>query len=223
MVALSLSISSCQELVESIFGSSIDNPVPSEPTSQTPTESESGIRFDMGTINKQIDELEARIAILEAQDMFVEQFKKDLEALKAEVAKLDGKPYVDDDIKKLQDMIDSLSVFIRKTSEVMITGVILQETLDCVVGTINLPGFTPAFLAAYVGENKTGMPEFPISGKEYNVDPNGNYLKNTELPQDIYGKWDEDAIIGNNGKNAYLTNGTGNAGTLYFTINPRKV
>ena len=38
MVALSLSMSSCQELVESIFGSSIDNPVPSEPTSQTPTQ-----------------------------------------------------------------------------------------------------------------------------------------------------------------------------------------
>ena len=223
MVALSLSMSSCQELVESIFGSSIDNPVPSEPTSQTPTQPDTGIVFDMGTMNKQIAELETRIAILEAQDMGVEQFKKDLEALKAEVAKWDGKPYVDDEIKNLQYKIDSLSEAIRKASSVMITGVILQETLDCVVGTINLPGFTPAFLAAYVGENKTGMPEFPISGKEYNVDPSGNYLKPTELPQDINGNFDEDAIIGNSGKNAYLTNGIGNAGTLYFTITPRKV
>ena len=184
---------------------------------------ETGIRFDMGTMNKQIAELETRIAILEAQDMGVEQLKKDLQALKDEVAKKADKTYVDEEIKKLQDQIDLLAEAIKKASETMVTGVVIQETLDCVVGTINLPGFNPAFLAAYVGENKTGMPEFPISGKDYNVDPDGNYLLSTELPQDINGNWDEDAIIGNSGKNAYLINGTGNAGTLYFTINPRKV
>ena len=184
---------------------------------------ETGIRFDMGTMNKQIAELETRIAILEAQDMGVEQLKKDLQALKDEVAKKADKTYVDEEIQKLQDQIDLLAEAIKKASETMVTGVVIQETLDCVVGTINLPGFNPAFLAAYVGENKTGMPEFPISGKDYNVDPDGNYLKSTELPQDFNGNWDEDAIIGNSGKNAYLINGTGNAGTLYFTINPRKV
>ena len=185
------------------------------------------IYVDMGALNKQIDELETRIAVLEAQDMGVEQLKKDLQALKDEVAKLKtdkaDKTYVDDEIKKLQDQIDALDEKIGKASSTMVTGVVLQETLDCVVGTINLPGFNPAFLAAYVGENKTGMPEFPISGKDYNVDPDGNYLLASELPQDANGNWDEDAIIGNSGKNAYLINGTGNAGTLYFTINPRKV
>ena len=184
---------------------------------------EHNLRVDMGTMNKQITELESRIAILEAQDMDVAQLKKDLEALKAEVAKKADQAYVDEEIKGLQDQIDLLAEAIKKASETMVTGVVIQETLDCVVGTINLPGFNPAFLAAYVGENKTGMPEFPISGKDYNVDPDGNYLKSTELPQDINGNWDEDAIIGNSGKNAYLINGTGNAGTLYFTINPRKV
>ncbi len=181
------------------------------------------IYVDMNALNKQIDELESRIAILEAQNMDVTQLKKDLEALKAEVAKKADKTYVDEEIQKLQDQIDLLAEAIGKASSEMVTGVIVQETLDCVVGTINLPGFNPAFLAAYVGENKTGMPEFPISGKDYNVDPDGNYLLSTELPQDINGNWDEDAIIGNSGKNAYLINGTGNAGTLYFTINPRKV
>ena len=184
---------------------------------------ETGIRFDMGTMNKEIAELETRIAILEAQDMDVAQLKKDLQALKDEVAKKADKTYVDEEIKKLQDQIDLLAEAIKKASETMVTGVVIQETLDCVVGTINLPGFNPAFLAAYVGENKTGMYEFPISGKDYNVDPDGNYLKSTELPQDINGNFDEDAIIGNSGKQAYLINGTGNAGTLYFTINPRKV
>ena len=184
---------------------------------------ETGIRFDMGTMNKQITELESRIAILEAQNMDVTQLKKDLDALKAEVAKKADQAYVDEEIKSLQDQINLLADAIKKTSETMVTGVVIQETLDCVVGTINLPGFNPAFLAAYVGENKTGMYEFPISGKDYNVDPDGNYLKSTELPQDINGNFDEDAIIGNSGKQAYLINGTGNAGTLYFTINPRKV
>ena len=155
--------------------------------------------------------------------MDVAQLKKDLEALKAEVAKKADQAYVDEEIKSLQDQINLLADAIKKASETMVTGVVIQETLDCVVGTINLPGFNPAFLAAYVGENKTGMYEFPISGKDYNVDPDGNYLKSTELPQDINGNFDEDAIIGNSGKQAYLINGTGNAGTLYFTINPRKV
>ena len=181
----------------------------------------------MNALNKEIDGLETRIAILEAQDMDVAQLKESLLALKGEVAKLNtdkaDKTYVDEQIKGLQDQIDALAELIGKASSQMVTGVVIQETLDCVVGTINLPGFNPAFLAAYVGENKTGMPEFPISGKEYNVDPDGNYLLSSELPQDLNGNWDEDAIIGNSGKNAYLINGTGNAGTLYFTINPRKV
>jgi len=185
------------------------------------------IYVDMGALNKQIDLLETRIAVLEGQEMPIDELKKDLQALKDEVAKLKtdkaDKTYVDDEIKKLQDQIDALDKKIGKASSTMVTGVVLQETLDCVVGTINLPGFNPAFLAAYVGENKTGMPEFPISGKDYNVDPDGNYLLASELPQDANGNWDEDAIIGNSGKNAYLVNGTGNAGTLYFTINPRKV
>ena len=192
---------------------------------------EHGIRTDIQTLksglDSQIATLESRIAILEQQDMDVAQLKKDLEALKAEVEKLKtdkaDKTYVDTEIKKLQDQIDALAELIGKASSQMVTGVVLQETLDCVVGTINLPGFNPAFLAAYVGENKTGMPEFPISGKDYNVDPDGNYLLASELPQDLNGNWDEDNIIGNSGKNAYLINGTGNAGTLYFTINPRKV
>ena len=182
---------------------------------------ETGIRTDMQTLkaglDSQISSLEQRIAVLEAQDMGVEQLKKDLEALKAEVAKKADKTYVDDEIKKLQDAIDTLSAQIAKVSQTMVTGVVLQETLDCVVGTINLPGFNPAFLAAYVGENKTGVPELPISGSDYNVDPDGNYLKASELPTD------EDMFVGNSGKNSYLVNGTGNAGTLYFTINPRKV
>ena len=184
---------------------------------------ETGIRMDMGTMNNQIKTLEQRIAVLEAQDMGVEQLKKDLEALKAEVAKKADKTYVDEEIKKLQDAIDALAEKISKTSSQMVTGVVLQETLDCVVGTINLPGFNPAFLAAYVGENKTGVPELPITGSDYNVDPDGNVLYASELPQDASGKFDEDAIVGNSGKNSYLINGVGNAGTLYFTINPRKV
>ena len=178
---------------------------------------ETGIRTDMQTLksglDSQIASLEQRIAVLEAQDMGVEQLKKDLEALKAEVAKKADKTALED----LQNQINALAEQIKKASTTMVTGVVLQETLDCVVGTINLLGFNPAILAAYVGENKTGVPELPISGPDYNVDPDGNYLKAAELPKD------EDQFVGNGGKNHYLINGVGNAGKIYFTINPRKV
>ncbi|MBR0263539.1 MAG: hypothetical protein IJQ60_06620 [Prevotella sp.] len=182
---------------------------------------ETGLRQDIQTLknglDSQISTLEQRIAVLEAQDMGVEQLKADLAALKAEVAKKANEEDVEAALGLLQTQIDALAEQIKKTSQTMVTGVVLQETLDCVVGTINLLGFKPAFLAAYVGENKTGVPELPISGADYNVDPDGNYLKASELPTD------EDMFVGNSGKNSYLVNGTGNAGTLYFTINPRKV
>ena len=196
---------------------------------------ERGIRTDMETLRSglqsKIDGLEDRVEILEANQVSVDQLNQAINDLRTEInttlnTALNGKAdksYVDGEVKRLEGLIAELTEKINKLSQTMVTGVVLQETLDCVVGTINLPGFNPAFLAAYVGENKTGMPEFPISGKEYNVDPDGNYLLSSELPQDLNGNWDEDNIIGNSGKNAYLINGTGNAGTLYFTINPRKV
>ena len=192
---------------------------------------ETGIRKDMETLRSglqsKIDGLEDRVEILEANQVSVDQLNEAINNLRNEINtalndKAD-KSYVDEEVKRLEGLIAELTEKINKLSQTMVTGVVLQETLDCVVGTINLPGFNPAILAAYVGENKTGMPEFPISGKEYNVDPDGNYLLSSELPQDLNGNWDEENIIGNSGKNAYLINGTGNAGTLYFTINPRKV
>ena len=192
---------------------------------------ETGIRKDMETLKSgllsEIDGLEDRVEILEANQVNVDQLNQAINNLRTEINtalndKAD-KSYVDEEVKRLEGLIAELTEKINKLSQTMVTGVVLQETLDCVVGTINLPGFNPAILAAYVGENKTGMPEFPISGKEYNVDPDGNYLLSSELPQDLNGNWDEENIIGNSGKNAYLINGTGNAGTLYFTINPRKV
>ena len=192
---------------------------------------ENGIRKDMETLRSglqtTLDGLETRVGILEANQVNVDDLNKAINDLRAEIqTKLNDKADKKDVDKAVNDLkaeIARLEGEIKKLSKTMVTGVVIQETLDCVVGTINLPGFNPAFLAAYVGENKTGMPEFPISGKDYNVDPDGNYLLASELPQDANGNWDEDAIIGNSGKNAYLINGTGNAGKLYFTINPRKV
>ena len=190
---------------------------------------ETEIRQDIQTLkagfDSQLTQLENRVGILEQNQVSVDQLNKAISDLRTEInnklADKADKTYVDSEIsklkKELQDQIDALTEKINELSKTMVTGVVLQETLDCVVGTINLPGFNPAFLAAYVGENKTGVPELPISGSDYNVDPDGNYLKASELPTD------EDMFVGNSGKNSYLINGTGNAGTLYFTINPRKV
>lgn len=190
---------------------------------------ETGIRTDMQTLKSglesQLTALEQRVGILEQNQVSVDQLNKAINDLRTEInnklADKADKTYVDSEISKLktdfENQIKALEDQIKQLSKTMVTGVVLQETLDCVVGTINLPGFNPAFLAAYVGENKTGVPELPISGSDYNVDPDGNYLKASELPTD------EDMFVGNSGKNSYLINGTGNAGTLYFTINPRKV
>lgn len=211
LVALSLSIVSCQEFIDSILGSSVDDPVPTAPT----TGSETGIDDDISTLYSQIANLEQHIAVLEVNNMDVTQLKKDLDALKKEIN--DNKNKTEKDIKNWQSHIEALDEQIKKACSTTITNIVLQETLDCVVGTINLPGFDQAILAAYVGENWSGMPEFPISGSDYNIDPNGYSLRAVELPER------EDQYVGNNGKNSYLINGIGNAGMLYFTINPRKI
>ncbi len=117
------------------------------------------------------------------------------------------------DIEKLKEYILNTKVIIDKLNKTAVTAVTIQQTLDCVVGTINLPGFNPGFLASYVGVNYSGMPEFPIASEDYNVEPDGKYLKNREINVEP---------IWNSGKKSYLVDGIGNAGKLYFTMNPHK-
>ena len=176
---------------------------------------ETGIRTDMSSLQGKITELESKLNSMTQQVYDDTELRNKIKAIQddldlAELSILDNAA----DIATLEGRINELAEQIAKLQSTVVTGVIVQETLDRIVGTINLPGFTPGYLAAFVGENLSGMPEFPIAGEDYNVDPDGNVLKNSEINVDP---------VWNSGKKSYLVNGIGNAGKIYFTINPRKV
>ena len=176
---------------------------------------ETGIRTDMSTLQGKITELESKLNSMTQQVYDDTELRNKIKAIQddldlAELSILANTA----DIATLEGRINELAEQIAKLQSTVVTGVIVQETLDRIVGTINLPGFTPGYLAAFVGENLSGMREFPIAGEDYNVDPDGNVLKNSEINVDP---------VWNSGKKSYLVNGIGNAGKIYFTINPRKV
>ncbi len=176
---------------------------------------ETGIRQDMSSLQTKITELETKLNNITPKEYDDSALKQQIENLKSEISSLKESVTTNTgDITALKDRIQKVEDALAALSKTMVTGVIVQETLDHVVGTINLLGFNPGFLASYVGENLSGMPEFPIAGDDYNVDPDGNSLKNSEINVDP---------VWNSGKKSYLINGTGNAGTIYFTLNPRKV
>ena len=172
------------------------------------------VRIDMKGLSNKADSLDQRITYLEENGVS----KDELASLREEIKGLmqgimnvvDGKAD-QSAVTELEYKVDAIETKINDISKKIVSQVIIQETLDCVVGTINLPGFNPGFLASYVGENKTGIPEFPINGSDYNADPDGNVLLAKEINVDP---------VWNSGKNSYLINGTGNAGKIYFSLNP---
>ena len=180
------------------------------------------IRMDISVIDSQLVAMDGLLAKYDSTILNntneINVLKNDLNTLKEDYNNLNLKVNNNETaINDIKIRISALEESIYNLNNVLknaVTGVIVQETLDRVVGTINLPGFNPGFLAAYVGENKTGIPEFPINGSDYNADPNGNVLLAKEISGDP---------VWNSGKNSYLINGVGNAGKIYFTLNPLRV
>ena len=72
----------------------------------------------------------------------------------------------------------------------VITGVMVQEAQDHIISSANMPGSNSLYLATYVGQNLSGIQTFPTEGGADKVN-----------------------------LNSCLLNGTGNVGTLYFTLN----
>ena len=175
------------------------------------TDTKDEIYVDMNSLKQKLSDLETKVNNLPSVDPYDDtEIRKEIADLKKAIEGLASQSDLDDLEKRVKD----LEELIKNIGAQAISGVIVQETNDCVVGTINLPGFNPGILAAFVGENLTGMEEFPIAGDDYNVDPDGNVLKNSEIACDP---------VWNSGKKSYLICGPGNAGKIYFTINPRKV
>ncbi len=86
----------------------------------------------------------------------------------------------------------------------------VENTLNDVLGTINVPGFNLKSLAAFYGENLSGIESFPFAGDDYNV--GGDYF-DVLTAADI-----KDASLWHFFEEYYITGKSGNAGKVFFTV-----
>ena len=163
---------------------------------------------DIAKLQTQLATLQSELSALQNQ---VNQNTADIAANKAAIEALTKRvDALEEDVNSLMALINNLAV-----------GITVRQTIDPVIGSINLPGYNPLFLAAYAGENLSGIAQFPFAGDEYNdadeynVDPYGWFLGDGEIAVDPV--WIND---GDKGWNGLIMGYKHNAGTLYFTLNP---
>lgn len=182
-------------------------------------------------LQSQLDGLESRISSLEGRMSSAEGEIKNLwtetQRLQGEIDALDVK------LNNLQDRVDAIEgrldeiekriAALEESFNELITDINVRETNNPVVGTINLPALHANFLAAYYAEITTRIDAFPyetqwVSGEGWvgngvTVDQaNGNRLRKSDIAN-----WVQRITFK---KNTMVTNFEGNAGKLYFSLNP---
>ena len=165
----------------------------------------------LASVQKQISELGNTVADLQtAYDAAIAKLQSDVKAVEGEIAAIKtAVAATDQALDALQAEFDALK------ENTKITGVVLQGAYNPVVGYAALPfGFKTNILATYYGENQ--MPNakyvFPTKNIDYYVYSEDAFTD--EALKVIGGKF--------NGAESEETEYVmdGNAGTLYFTINP---
>jgi hypothetical protein len=126
---------------------------------------------------------------------------------------------IDSRINGLSDSVRILwgkvDLILQKLEELIngnfITSVTIDGTRNDVLGVVALPGIEIPALAAYYGTNDNTIDKFPYAGYDFNVGGKefACYLEKDELPFKGFVTFDGDLI----------TEGYGNAGQVYFTIN----
>lgn len=188
------------------------------------------VEQDMKALQSKIDEVNGKIATLESSVLKnsedIANLKGQLATLQSELSTLQGQVSQNTaDIAANKAAIDALTARVAALEENvngllalvnnLVVGSTVRATVDPVIGSINMPGYNPLFLAAYAGENDTEISEFPVAGDDYNVDPDGHVLRASEIKvQPVWinpGAETPGLIMGLN---------TNNAGTIYFTLNP---
>ena len=100
---------------------------------------------------------------------------------------------------------------IDSDTESNIINIVTEATCNDAIGTFKMSNSQVNALAAFYGENTSGIDEFPYAGIHFNVGGTrfAYYLEQGELPQNGI------EILNTSD---YITGGTGNAGRIFFTI-----
>ena len=167
-------------------------------------------------LEKKISDLETDLnAKIKANSDAIVKLNEEIKGLKEDLAAIDVRMnQAEADIKQLQEEMKSLTERVsalEEEVETLVGGLIqnfyAEHTVNHVIGSINVPGVNILSLAAFYGENVTGIEEFPTAEKDYIVDQENGATITTS---DIYGA-DKCTFT------ETITQPTANAGKLFFT------
>lgn len=195
-------------------------------------------------LQNQIDDAVTRIGILEgrcdALDDSVKNIRKDLIVVQGRVNDLtDRMEVVEDSIDSYNNRINAINNRIDDLIKNAIYDVKVEETIDAVIGTINMPGISVPTLMSYYGKNMSDLTVFPTTNPKVSAyytsldeainNPNGQYLydaknggweKRTEETGPWIGKVKQIRFEDGGAQLAQYAN---NVGTIYFQMNPKSV
>ena len=155
------------------------------------------IKGQIAELQSDVNDLKSRLAAVESQ---IATLSADVDNLKNDMAAIDAR------LTLVEAVTDKIAEFLSKG---MVTEIAVNQTVNDAIGTINLPGVNVKMLAALFGDNQTYIEKFPAAGKDYNVDPNGDFLDASDIAGAKFIELSED----------YITKPNGNAGKFFFTAN----
>ena len=188
------------------------------------------LQNQLNSLESRISSLESRMSSLEGR---VSSAETEIKNLWTETQRLQGEiDALDVKLTNLQSRVDAIEgrmdeiekrvAALEESLNELITDITVQETNSPVLGTINLPVLHTNFLAAYYAEIVTDFDAFPYESEWEDGDwihngvtvdqANGNRLKKSEIAN-----WVPRITFK---KNTLVTNAEGNAGKLYFSLNP---
>ena len=155
------------------------------------------IKGQIAELQSDVNDLKSRLAAVESQ---IATLSADVDNMKNDMAAIDAR------LTLVEAVTDKIAEFLSKG---MVTEIAVNQTVNDVIGTINLPGVNVKMLAALFGDNQTYIEKFPVAGKDYNVDPKGDFLDASDIAGAKFIELNED----------YITKPNGNAGKFFFTAN----
>ena len=171
----------------------------------------------VSALEGRMDAVEGRVTALEGE---VAQIKKDIQALDTRVGNLE------EEQAKLKARMDAAEAKIAELEDYVknaIYDVKVEETIDAVIGTINMPGISVPTLMSYYGLNASGITTFPTKKSSvhvYNNDGGDTGLVNGQYSSQIDPFMDGVSPIRFEGIGAQLAQYANNVGKIYFSLNP---
>lgn len=187
--------------------------------------------------NLRIDSLGREVDVVKDT---LKNLRTDLIATQGRVDKLESRmKTAEDSIKSYNNRINAINDRIDDLIKNAIYDVKVEETIDAVIGTINIPGISIPTLFSYYGKNMSDLTVFPTTNPKVSAyytsldeainNPNGQYLydaknggweKRTEETGPWIGKVKQIRFEDGGAQLAQYAN---NVGTIYFQMNPKSV